>query len=72
MADDEQLLAEFTDGFTKTIEPITEELVLGTSWLFYTPGEQDVWHTVTKVEPLHNRRDGVRFRVTLEHNLRSR
>ena len=67
MRDDDELLAELTDGHHTTVEPITEELVLGSSWLFMTRDGQDDWHRVVKVEPLRDRRDGARLRVTLEH-----
>ena len=66
---DEEILAEFTDGHTTAIEPVTEELVLGVSWMWRTREGEDAWHRVAAVERLHNRRDGVQLRVTLRHRL---
>ena len=63
-------LAELTDGVTTGIEEITEELTLGSSWLWCTRDGQDDWHTVVDVKRLHGRTDGVGFRVTLEHRRR--
>ncbi len=66
---DAELLAEFTDGYTAAIEKVTDELTLGSSWLWMTCDGQDDWHRVVRVESLSDRTDGVRYRVTLQHRL---
>ena len=57
-------LAQFTDGAVSRVEPVTEPLAVGDSRTWST-SEGEEWLTVSKIEPLYNRRDGAAFRVHL-------
>lgn len=63
MNEDEQL-AQFTDGATSVVEPVTEALAVGDSRTWSTSAGEE-WLTISRIEPLYGRRDGAAFRVHL-------
>ena len=57
-------LAQFTDGTTSLVEPVTEPLAVGDARPWHS-NEGEEWLTISRIEPLYNRRDGAAFRVHL-------